>query len=191
MKKGWKENSVGPGRIMGVMTAILCFAFAMMVTDAKAPSDLDLPEVLPTPARAEGAAETGVRIQPQCQITQTMGFSRCGHSVTRRIAPPEEMTGATFEEARAYYDLWQIGEFSPSRVVMQREIPLFCPMHQVLGVNEAGDVVIMQNEYGDGMAAVVEYEKNLRDFDEDIQEQLRLGIGFESREEAEAWLAIH
>ncbi len=140
---------------------------------------------------ARSAAESGGRILQGCQVIQTMGFSRCGHSVTRRVAAPGAVIGADFGEAQAYYSLWQIEGFSPEQVTMSREIDLFCPMHAVLSVNEAGQIVLTHNVYGDGMAVDQEYGRSIGDFDQETQDHLLLGLGFDTREEAEAWLAAH
>ena len=64
-------------------------------------------------------------------------------------------------------------------------------MHQVAGVNEAGEVVLSENQYGDGMAVVAETQWRLDDFPEDMQQALLLGKGFDSRDAALDWLAAH
>ena len=138
---------------------------------------------------AQIAADTAGRISKGCEIIQTMGFSRCGHSVTRRVAAPAEAIGADFAQAQAYYDLWQIEAYAPASIVMSREIPLYCPMHQVLGVSEAGEIVLSRNVYGDGMAVTAAYGIGLEDVAEDKREALLVGLGFDSQAEAEAWLA--
>ena len=140
---------------------------------------------------AESASEEGVSVRSGCEIIQTMGFTRCGHSVTRRVAAPSGVIGANFSETQAYYSLWHIESFSPDQVTMTREIDLFCPMHAVLSVNEAGEIVLTHNVYGDGMAVDKTYPKSIGDFDEDTQRKLLLGIGFDSPEDAEAWLGPH
>ncbi|MBE5787491.1 MAG: hypothetical protein E7324_08130 [Clostridiales bacterium] len=185
-----KRNGVSL-RMGGLVLAGLCFCFAIMVSDAKAPE-----EMLPVPEAdawemAQKAAAGGDRLAADCQITQTMCFSRCGHSVTRRIAPPVEMQGAAFEEAVQYYDAWQIEAFSESGMEMQREISLFCPMHYVLTANEAGDVVLSRNYYGDGMQVLEHCGKQISEYAEEEQLQLLLGLGFDSREQALSWLSLH
>ncbi len=187
-EKGGEGAKCTPGRVMGMAFALLCLLFGMMITDARAPVETETEATLPPSARA---AESGERIRAGCAITQTMGFSRCGHSVSRRIEAPPEAIGLDFSGARAHYALWQIEEYSGEEMEMQREIDLFCPMHQVLAANEAGDIVLTRNEYGDGMAVLEEYERNLREFDQETQEALRRGLGFDSREEAENWLNAH
>ena len=76
-----------------------------------------------------------------------------GHAVTRRIAAPEEILHADFRAAQAYYgEAWQLLSFSADALEMSREIDLFCPMHRVIGCNEAGEIVRSRNVYGDGTA---------------------------------------
>ena len=127
-------------------------------------------------------------IQKDCQIIQTMAFSRCGHSVTRRVSAPETLAGADFNAARDYYAAWSVESFSPENVTMRREIDLYCPMHAVLSVNEAGEAVLTRNVYGDGMAVEKTYALSLSDFSPEDRQALLRGIGFDSGEEAEAWL---
>ena len=188
-EKQWRVHI--SGRMARAAAALLCFVFALMITDAKAPDALELSPALPTPGIIRSAAEKDQTLRQDCQIIQTMAFSRCGHSVTRRISPPPSLQGANFEAARAYYEQWLLEEFTPASVIMRREIALYCPMHQVLGVNEAGHVVRMKNLYGDGMAVQAEYDRNLSQFPDEIKAHLLAGIGFDSTEEAEAWLMSH
>ncbi len=137
---------------------------------------------------AESASDSGGTVRSGCEIIQTMGFTRCGHSVTRRVAAPSGVIGANFGDAQAYYSLWHIESFSPDQIAMTRAIDLYCPMHAVLSVNEAGEIVLTHNVYGDGMAVDRTYPRSIGEFDEENQRKLLLGIGFDSREEAEAWL---
>ena len=140
---------------------------------------------------AAAVSDSGSRVLAGCEIVQTMGFSRCGHSVTRRTAAPSGVVGADFAQTQAYYSLWQIQRFSPDRVEMAREIGLFCPMHRVLSVNEAGEIVLTRNVYGDGMAVDRVLDARIGDFDEETGRKLLAGLGFDSEEDAEAWLQAH
>ena len=143
------------------------------------------------PPAALDASDSTVRVGADCQITQTMGFTRCGHSVTRRIMAPPALTGADFAAAQEHYALWQIESFTAAGIEMQREIPLFCPLHQVLSADEAGEIVLTYNAYGDGMAVRKGYGRFIGEFETEDQEKLLLGLGFDTEEEADAWMAAH
>ena len=176
-------------RLAWITAAAIAAALLFLPWDAQAPVR-EKAEALPTPSAASVAGE-GQRIQSNCQIIQTMAFSRCGHSVTRRVSAPENLVGADFSAVRAYYDMWSIDGFSPENVTMRREIDLYCPMHAVLSVNEAGEAVLTRNVYGDGMAVEKTYALTLNDFSPEDRQALLRGIGFDSREEAEGWLKEH
>lgn len=142
------------------------------------------------PVRPADAGEG--RTAAGCQVIQTMRFSRCGHSVTRRVGLPEALAGGDFQALRDYYSLWRVDSFSPDAVSMSRDLDLYCPMHFVLGVGETGEIALGRNVYGDGMAVQQIYgDKSLEDFSEEDRDALRAGLGFDSREEAEAWLRAH
>ena len=184
---GWK----GFLRLALLSAAVMLAFFALMLQDAKAPVEPEYAAERETTPPAASASDMGEKAEAGCQIVQTMGFSRCGHSVTRRIEAPEHVIGMDFAAAQDYYALWQIEDFSKNKITMSREIPLYCPMHEVLSVSDAGEIVLSRNVYGDGMAATKEYHRQLSEFDEENQASLLLGLGFDSREEAEAWLAAH
>ncbi len=181
-KKKWG----GVFRLVWVTAAAIAAALLLWPRQAEAPVQ-EKAEELPTPPAASVTGE-GQRMEKDCQIIQTMAFSRCGHSVTRRVSAPEALAGEGFEAARAYYDAWSIESFSPENVTMQREIDLFCPMHAVLSVNDAGEAVLTKNVYGDGMAVEKTYALTLADFEPEDRQALLRGIGFDSREEAEKWM---
>ena len=105
-----------------------------------------------------------------------------------RVSAPEALAGADFNAARDYYEAWSVESFSPENVTMRREIDLYCPMHAVLSVNEAGEAVLTRNVYGDGMAVEKTYTVTLTEFGPEDRQALLRGIGFDSKEEAEAWL---
>ena len=173
-------------RLAWITAAAIAAALLLLPWDAQAPVQ-EKAEAMSTPPAASVAGD-GQRIQRACQIVQTMAFSRCGHSVTRRVSVPEALVGEDFSAARAYYDMWSIDSFSPENVTMRREIDLYCPMHAVLSVNEAGEAILTRNVYGDGMAVEKTYAFTLTDFSPEDRQALLRGIGFDSREEAEGWL---
>ena len=90
------SEALTPGRVTGLAFVILCLCFGMMVTDAKAPVEQGQPAAEATHAPAQDVLENGEKAQAGCEIIQTMGFTRCGHSVTRRITAPEHVVGLDF-----------------------------------------------------------------------------------------------
>ena len=60
---------------------------------------------------ARHTAESDQRVQEGCSIVQTMYFTRCGHSVTRRPAAPREVVGGSFADVQQRYGLWRMDEF--------------------------------------------------------------------------------
>ncbi len=173
-------------RLVWITAAALAAALLLIPREAQAPVREKAEEV-PTPPAASVAGE-GQRLEKGCQIIQTMAFSRCGHSVTRRVSAPESLLGADFSAAKDYYGEWSVESFSADAVSMRREIDLFCPMHAVLSINDAGEAVLTHNVYGDGMAVEKTYALPLAHLSSQDRQALVRGIGFDSREEAESWL---
>lgn len=177
------ENRRSGRRGIALAAALLLAVLALRETNAGSGN---------APGPALDAAGDGVRASESCQVIQTMGFTRCGHSVTRRVRIPQELAGADFREVQAHYSVWRIEKFAADQIEMDREIPLFCPAHRVLSVSEAGEIVLTWNAYGDGMAVEKTYEdRSVGDFTPEEQEKLLSGMGFDTREDAEAWLQAH
>ena len=138
---------------------------------------------------AEEAAEEKVKLLPGASVIQTMRFLRCGHSVTRRTEAGARNEGLAFGEMREKYADWELRDFSGASVTMEKELDLFCPLHYVLTAGDSGEIVLSVNRYGDGMAVEKTYDTVLNQVSEEKREQIIYGIGFDSPEEAEAWLA--
>ncbi len=173
-------------RLAWVTAAVIAAALLLLPREAQAPVQ-EKAEDLPTPPAASVAGD-GQRMEKDCQIIQTMAFSRCGHSVTRRVSAPESLISADFGAVREYYGEWSVESFSPEAVSMRREIDLYCPAHAVLSVSDAGEAVLTRNVYGDGMAVEKTYALTVSDLSPEDRRALLRGIGFDSREEAEAWV---
>ena len=129
-----------------------------------------------------------VRTQENCALEQTYRFMPCGHTVTRRIQLPDSLRGADFEQVQHYYHQWQVDAFSPYCIALSRDEEIYCPMHYVLMTDETGRLGIFQNVYGDGLALVQQLDAMIGNFNEEMREKLYAGIGFDSAEDAEAWL---
>lgn len=170
-------------RKTAAILAVMLAAFALLgITGAKAPVD----EAGVMPENTAVPVAEGQSISEDAKVYQTMYFTRCSHSVSRRTNAAEQVQGAAFDDVRAYYDQWTILTLTEDKVEMERQIALFCPMHKVLSLSEAGQVVLSENRYGDGMALLKIYDA--ADMDERTREMLIAGLGFDSEEDAKRWL---
>ena len=174
----------------GALHSVLLIACAAALAVGLLTETAQAPETA-APPPAVGVSDRGPGIAAGCEIIQTMAFTRCGHSVTRRTEAPGALIGRGFADAQDYYGVWQLESFSPERIDMRREIPLFCPIHTVAGVNEAGEAVLSRNVYGDGMAVTKDTGRALDSFSPEDREALLSGVGFDSEQAAEAWLREH
>lgn len=129
--------------------------------------------------------------QHSCVLEQTYRFAPCGHTVTRRLQLPDSLTGADFDQVQHYYHQWTVDAFSPYSVVLSRDETIYCPMHQVLMTDETGYLSVFQNVYGDGLAFLERLEYTAADFDEEHKAQLFTGMGFDTREDLDAWIGQH
>ncbi len=130
--------------------------------------------------RVEDASEKGTCILPDCEITQSMCYARCAHQVTRRMKAPAHVIGLDKEAFEQVYKEWQCTLYSKDKVHMERTMPLYCPLHFVLMYNETGKLAVYQNKEGDYMAWISDLDYDITDFDEETQDKLTHGMGFDS-----------
>lgn len=134
------------------------------------------------------ASDASARLSAECELLQRVTFSPCGHEMTRRQRLPAELADMTKDELAAKYDQWVITSFSPAQVSMERALALYCPEHVVLMPDESGQLCIFRNRYGDALALVRELGVPLSDLPDDVQEDVRAGMGFDDEVTLEKWL---
>ena len=139
----------------------------------------------------EGRTVSGgasVKVEEGCELVQTLTYTRCEHTVTRRVTAPPELKGKTLDEVKPLYMDWSITEFGPKEIRMSMQPDLFCPDHMVLMPNAAGLLCVFQNKYGDALALVSELETEIGTLPAAYQEEVRRGMGFRTLDELEQWL---
>ena len=139
------------------------------------------------PSQQVGGADA-VRVRDGAELMQTLTYTRCTHTVTRRVTAPVEVYGKTLEEVQPLYPEWQITEFSASEVCMSQRPDLFCPAHLVLMTGPEGKLCVYRNKYGDALALEKELTTEASALPAAVQEELAVGIGFISDEELSGWL---
>ncbi|MEG0995559.1 MAG: hypothetical protein RSH26_01220 [Clostridia bacterium] len=171
-------------------TVLLLMSAAVLLVIASVtllfPGNGEAPAQSDAPAQAVDAAS--VRVAENCELLQTLTYTRCEHVVTRRVTAPVELSGKTLQDIEPLYEAWQITEFSPTLIKMEQRPDIFCPDHMVLMPNGAGILCVFQNKYGDALALVNELDLELSSLPAAVQEDLRQGVGFATAGELEQWL---
>ncbi len=139
------------------------------------------------PSQQVGGADA-VRVAEGAELMQTFTYTRCTHTVTRRVTAPVELYGKTLDEVKALYPEWQISEFSAAEVRMAQRPDLFCPDHLVLMTGPQGNLSVYRNKYGDALALERELSTEAASLPAAVQESLAEGVGFTTEEEMNSWL---
>lgn len=146
------------------------------------------PSATTQPADEVAGTNSNARVADGCELLETLSYTRCEHTVTRRVAAPTELYGKSLDDVKALYDDWQITEFTAKEIKMSQQPDLYCPDHMVLLPNETGMLCVFQNKYGDALALVSELKTELSALPASMQEEVRRGIGFATLAELEQWL---
>lgn len=137
-------------------------------------------------SQADTSAAT--RMNNDCAVIQQLTYEPCGHTMTRREALPEALRGKTRTELEQYYEGWRVVSFAAGEVQMAQTLAMHCPQHVVLKADDSGLLCVWQNTYGDALSLVRELGTPLSDFADEVQEQLRFGIGFDTDDALTQWL---
>lgn len=172
-KRPWNPRALALG------AAVLAAAAALLMLPAQGEA--------PQMENAQVSADR-ITLSEESEIFQTLTYTRCEHTVTRRVTAPVEVYGKTLDEVAALYPEWRITEFSPVMVKMERTPELFCPDHMVVMPDGAGYLCVYENKYGEAMAQVRELGIPLSSMPAAAQEEARCGVGFSTKEELEMWL---
>jgi len=127
-------------------------------------------------------------VEENCELIQTLRYTRCGHEVVRRVRADKEYKGCTLQQMQQAFAEWDITSFSASEIEMSRELPLYCPEHLVVLPDGAGMLGVYENHYGDGYALRTPLDISIAALPESVRETVHLGIGFAGEQEIESWL---
>jgi len=169
--------------LLGIATLA---GMALLLAVGLTPRTADAPEALPQAQQA--GSDAAALTAEGCQVTQQLTYLPCGHELVRRVALPPDLVGKTRTELEAAYDGWQVTSFSAQQIEMAQSLALYCPEHLVLMPDESGMLCIFENSYGDALAMLRELNLPLSELPEDVQDQLRTGMGFDTQDQLDQWL---
>jgi len=129
-----------------------------------------------------------VRLSDRSELIQTLTYTRCEHSLKRRLTAPVELYGLPLADAEALYPSWRITEYGSGQIKMEQRLQMFCPDHMVLMPDGAGMLCVFENKYGDALALVSELNIPVKSLPAAAQEEVQMGLGFSTPEEMEMWL---
>ena len=172
------SHSTSRPLMMSLVTIALLIAAALLLTPSAATDELPPAEV----------SADSITPQEGCELLQTLTYTRCDHTVIRRLTAPAEIYGKTLEDVEALYPTWRITEFSSALIKMEQHLQLFCPDHMVLMPDGAGMLCVFENKYGDALALVSELNIPLKSLPAAAQEEAEMGLGFSTPDELEMWL---
>ena len=76
------------------------------------------------------------KILPTAEFAMKKVYNECGHFKFEYAELPQELINLTEEELEAYYKDWEIEEFSPSKIILAKEINSLCDEHFIIKLGE-------------------------------------------------------
>lgn len=76
------------------------------------------------------------KVLPTAEFAMKKVYNECGHFKFEYAELPQELINLTEEELEAYYKDWETEEFSPSKIILTKEINSLCDEHFIIKLGE-------------------------------------------------------
>lgn len=76
------------------------------------------------------------KVLPTAEFAMKKVYNECGHFKFEYAELPQELVNLTEEEVEDYYKDWEIEEFSPSKIILTKEINSLCDEHFIIKLGE-------------------------------------------------------
>ena len=92
------------------------------------------------------ASSSEEKTSPNCMIVLKMYYKKCGHIVEKKKEIEEAYVNLTEEELSKKISDWEIQRFTPTEIVLYKEIDDFCKEHYVLKEKEGNIAIFSLDE---------------------------------------------
>ncbi len=75
-------------------------------------------------------------ISPNTEITKTIYYEKCGHTITEETEAEDEMINLTEEEFEDKFPEWEINSFDTENISIFKKCDETCPEHYIIGESE-------------------------------------------------------
>ena len=84
-----------------------------------------------------------VKISPNCELVLNKFYLQCEHTISENVELPQELINMTEDDLQAYFDDWEVFEFSSNKVVLYKTFEGQCNEHYLLK-NIDGKIVVFK-----------------------------------------------
>lgn len=84
-----------------------------------------------------------VKISPNCELVLNKFYLQCEHTISENVELPQELINMTEDDLQAYFDDWEVFEFSSNKVVLYKTFEGQCNEHYLLK-NIDGRIVVFK-----------------------------------------------
>ncbi len=112
-------------------------------------------------------------------------YRLCQHSkINERHANFEEI-GLSLDEVKQLHHEWLVKDFSPSRVLLIKELDGYCPDHYLIKEKDGYIAVFQTIENGEGVLLLCQTQMNVDFLENGIKDRVREGILVDTLEDVE------
>ena len=122
------------------------------------------------------------KISPNCTIVLKIYFKKCGHLNESKKNIEEADVNLTEEELKAKFPDWELQKFTPSEIVLYKEINEFCNEHYVLKEKD-GNIVVFSLDENNNEKLEETTSISTKYLEEEDLEKLKSGIHIISKKE--------
>lgn len=96
----------------------------------------------------ETSSMENTKISPNAIIIEKTYYKSCDHLLREVIDIPEELVNKTEEDIKNAYKGWQVEGFSPTEIVLYKEMPGMCGEHYLVKEHNGVIGIYTLDEYG-------------------------------------------
>lgn len=115
------------------------------------------------------------KVSPNCNLILKVYYNKCEHLIEKRQLIEDTVVNMTEQELREKFNEWEIQKFTPTEIVLYKEVNEFCDEHFLLK-EENGYITIYELDENENAKFLQTTEISTEYLAEEDLEQIRNGI---------------
>lgn len=175
------------GIILGFLTGI--YLYRINQVEFKKVADINQEEINEILSINDGESlnvvETNIeeeKVSPNCKLILKIYYNKCEHLIEKRETIEDAVVNMTEQELREKFYEWEIQKFTPTEIVLYKEIDEFCNEHFLIK-EEDGYIVIYKLDENNNSELFEITEISIEYLSEKDLENIKKGIEIYTKKE--------
>lgn len=122
------------------------------------------------------------KVSPNCNLILKIYYSKCEHLIEKRELIEDAVVNMTEQELREKFNEWEIQKFTPTEIVLYKEVSEFCGEHYLLKEKD-GYIAIYQTDENENKELIKTTEISTEYLAEEDLKNIKQGIKVYTKKE--------